>query len=136
MTSLATMVRLLNAIGGHLTKFGLSAEMASVRVASDGLDGDHVTVHLRHVQLADLATALLEWADTLTRITATVWRPPHGETVHLTVTGQLFDATPVEAYGGVDYTDAMFGDLQPGGRQGVALSVLRAWAAGGSAVAA
>jgi hypothetical protein len=136
MNDSATMVRLLDSIRGHLTTFRLPAEIASVRVGSDALDGDHVIVHLRPARLAALATALLEWVDTVTRITVTAWRPPHGESVHLTVTGQLSDTTHVEVYGGVDYTDALFGDLQPGGRQGVSLSVLRAWAADGSAVAA
>jgi hypothetical protein len=105
-------------------------------VASDVVDGDQVTVHLMPVQLPALATGLLTWADTLTAITVTAWRPPHGKTVHLDVTGQLPDTTRVTVYGGVDYTDALFGDLQPGGRHGVALSVLRGWAAGDAAVAA
>jgi hypothetical protein len=48
----------------------------------------------------------------------------------------LSDATHVSVFGGVDYTEAIFGDLQPGGRQGVALSILRAWAVDDSAVAA
>ena len=136
MTNSATMVRLLGSIREHLATHQLPAQIASVTVGSDLIDGEHVTVHLRPVELADLASALLGWADTLTQITVTAWRPRHGETVHLTLTGQLPDTTSVEVYGGVDYTDALFGDLQPDGRQGVALSVLRAWAAGDSAVAA
>jgi hypothetical protein len=136
MNDSATMVRLLDAIRGHLTKSSLSAAIASVRVGSDALDGDHVIVHLRPAQLAALASGLLEWADTVTQVTVTAWRPPHGESVHLTVTGQLSDTTRVEVYGGFDYTDALFGDLQPGGRQGVSLSALRTWATDGPAVAA
>jgi hypothetical protein len=132
----ATMVRLLSSIHEHLATHQLPAEIASVAVGSDTISGEHVTVHLRHVELPELASALLSWADTLTQITVTAWRPRHGETVHLTLTGQLPDTTSTEVYGGVDYTEALFGDLQPTGRQGVALSVLRAWAAGNSAVAA
>jgi hypothetical protein len=75
-------------------------------------------------------------ADTLTAITVTAWRPPHGQSVHLTLSGRLSDKTPVEVYSGIDYSDALFGDLQPGGRQGVALSILRGWTTGNSAVAA
>jgi hypothetical protein len=136
MTSPATFVQLLDSIREHLATCQLPAPIASVRVGSDVLDGDHVTVHLRSSQLANLATALLEWADTLTRIAVTAWRPPHGQTVHLTLSGQLPDTISVEIYGGVDYTDVLFGDLQPDGRQSVALSVLRAWASGDAAVAA
>jgi hypothetical protein len=33
--------------------------------------------------LPELAADLLTWADTLTTVTATAWRPPHGELVHL-----------------------------------------------------
>lgn len=136
MNDSATMIRLLDSIRDHLATHRLPAEIATVTVGSGVADGEHVTVHLRHVKLPELAAALLTWADTFTRISVTVWRPRHGETVHLTVIGQLADATHVEVYGGTDYTDALFGDLQPNGRHGVALSVLRAWAAGGSAVAA
>ena len=136
MNDCATMVRLLGSIRVHLATHRLSAEIATVAVGSDLLDGEHVTAHLRHVELSALASALLGWADTLTQVTVTAWRPRAGETVHLTLTGRLSDTTPVQVYGGVDYTDAEFGDLQPDGRQGVALSVLRAWAADDSGVAA
>jgi hypothetical protein len=132
----ATMVRLLNSIREHLATHRLPAEIASVEVGSDLISGEHVTVHLRPVKLPELAAALLGWADTFTQISVTAWRPRHGETVHLTLTGQLPDTTSIEVYGGVDFTEALFGDLQPDGRQGVALSVLRAWAAGNPAVAA
>jgi hypothetical protein len=132
----ATMVRLLDSIREHVAVHRLPAKIASVEVGSSLLKGEHVTVHLRHVAFPALATGLLDWADTLTEVTVTVWRPRPGKTVHLTLTGQLRDTTPVEVYGGTDYAEALFGDLQPEGRHGVALSVLRAWAAGGSAVAA
>jgi hypothetical protein len=136
MNDSATMVRLLDSIREHLATQQLPAEIATVTVGTDLINGEHVTVHLRRVELLELAAALLAWADTLTHITVTAWRPRHGETVHLTLTGQLPDTTSAEVYGGVDYSDDLFGDLQPDGRQGVALSILRAWAAGNSAVAA
>lgn len=136
MTTSATMVQLLGSIRGHLSTFDLPAQIASVKVGCDALDGELATVHLRPSQLVALASALLSWADTLTQITVTAWRPPHGETVHLTLSGRLPDTTSVAVFGGIDYIEALFGDLQPDGRQGVALSVLRSWAAGGSAVAA
>ncbi|HYQ66719.1 hypothetical protein [Actinophytocola sp.] len=136
MATTTTMIRLLHSIRGHLTTHRLPAEIASIKVDTDMINGDHVVVHLWAVQLPALAAALLDWADTLTAISATAWRPPGGHSVHLSITGRLADETAVEVYGGVDYTDELFGDLQPGGRQSVALPILRSWAANGSAVAA
>lgn len=136
MTNPTTMLRLLDAIGEHLTTHRLTADITTVTTGSTALDGEQVTVHLRPFQLTGLAAALLGWVDTLTRITVTAWRPPHGATVHLRLTGQLPDSIDVLVFGGVDYTDTVFGDLQPGGRHIVALSVLDAWAAGNTAVAA
>ena len=130
------MVRLLGAIEHHLRTFRLPARIATVTVGSNSVDGEQVIVHLRPADLVGLAAALLDWADTLTRITVAAWRPQHGRTVHLNLTGQLPDTTSVMVFGGIDYTDAVFGDLQPDGRQGVALSVLRAWAAGETTVVA
>jgi hypothetical protein len=136
MTNPATFVRLLGSIREHLTAFPLTFPLVSVYAGCDQAHGEHVTMHLAAARLADLADALLGWADTLTSITVTAWRPPHGQTVHLTLTGQLHDSTHVIVFGGVLYCDTTFGDLQPEGRQGVAFSVLRFWAAGDTAVAA
>lgn len=136
MTSPDTMVRLLGSIREHLTAYRLTTPLASVTAGCDVIDGEHVTVHLRHSLLSGLASGLLAWVDTLTKVTVTAWRPPHGETVHLTVTGERHDTTRVVVYGGVDFAEDVFGDLQPGGRQGVALSVLRGWASGTAGVAA
>jgi hypothetical protein len=135
MTNPVVFVRLLGSIREHLTACPLAFPLVSVRAGCDMTHGDHVTVHLAAGRLADLADALLGWAGTLTGITVTAWRPPHGQTVHLTLTGLLHDSTRVIVFGGVVYTDTIFGDLQPEGRQGVALSILRAWAAGDTAVA-
>ncbi len=136
MTDATTMVRLLGSIREHLTTHRLTSPVASVKVSCDVIDGEHVTVHLHPSLLPGLASGLLAWADTLTRITVSAWRPPHGETVHLTVTGERHDTTRVVVYGAVDFAEDVFGDLQPGGRQSVALSVLRSWASGAAGVAA
>jgi hypothetical protein len=136
MSDYTVMVRLLGSIREHLRTYRLPTEIACIEAGCDSLKGEHVTVQLQYRQLADLAAGLLNWADTLTHVTVTAWRPARGESVHLILTGQLPDATRVTVYGGVDYADTLFGDLQPGGRHGVALSVMRGWAAGGQAVAA
>ena len=136
MTSPATVMRLLGSVREHLAAFRLTAPMASVKVGSNLLDGEHVTVHLLPSVLADLAAALLAWGDTLSRVSVTAWRPPHGETVHLSLTGERHDSTRVVVFGAVAFSETLFGDLQPDGRQGVGLSVLRSWAAGAAGVAA
>jgi hypothetical protein len=136
MTSPSTVLRLLGSIREHLTTHRLTTPLASVRVGCTLLDGEHVSVHLRPSLLPDLAAALLTWANTLTHVSVTAWRPPHGETVHLIVAGERLDTTRVVVYGGVDFAEDVFGDLQPDGRQSVALSVLRSWATGSAGVAA
>jgi hypothetical protein len=129
--------RLLGSVRDHLGAFSTGADIASVFVGSDSVDGEYAVVQLRAGQLAGLAAGLLGWADTITGVTAEAWRPPTGVSVHLTVTGRLLhDSTPVKVYGGVPYTADVFGpDLQPDGRQSLGLSVLRGWASG-AAVAA
>lgn len=136
MTDPTTFVRLLGSIREHLTAHRMTTPLASVHVGCDALDGEQVTVHLRPTLLPGLASGLLAWADTLIRVTLSAWRPPHGQTVHLTVTGERYDGTRVVVYGAVDFSADVFGDLQPSGRQSVALSVLRAWASGATGVAA
>jgi hypothetical protein len=136
MTDPTTFVRLLGSIREHLTTHRLTTPLASVKVGCDVIDGERVTVHLRPSLLPGLASGLLAWVDTLTKVTVTAWRPPHGQTVHLTVTGERQDGTRVAVYGAVDFAADVFGDLQPSGKQGVALSVVRSWASGASGVAA
>ena len=136
MTGPDVMVRLLGSIREHMTGHMLTAPVASVKVSCTLLDGEHVSVHLRPCSLVSLAAGLLAWADTLAKVSVTAWRPPHGETVHLSVTGQRHDATRVIVFGAVAFSEGLFGDLQPDGRQSVGLSVLRSWAAGSAGVAA
>jgi hypothetical protein len=136
MSDATSIVRLLGSIREHLVTHRLTTPFASVAAGCDVIDGEHVTVHLRPSLLPGLAAGLLAWVDTLTKISVSAWRPPHGETVHLTMTGERHDTTRVVVYGGVDFAEDVFGDLQPGGRQNVALSVLRSWAARPSGVAA
>lgn len=131
MTSPDFFVGRLGSIREHLTTFRPPAPIASVHI-----DRERVVVQLRSGELDDLASALLEWADTLIGVTVTAWWPPDSRWVHLTVDGRLQDSTDATVYSGVAYTAATFGDLQPGGRHSVSLSVLRSWAADDGAVAA
>jgi hypothetical protein len=128
--------RLLGSVREHLAAFPDGADIASIRVGCDSLNGEHAVIQLRAGHLPGLAAGLLGWADSITSVSAEAWRPADCASVHLTVTGRLHDSTLVEIYGGVPYTVDTFGaDLQPDGRQSLGLSVLRGWASG-AAVAA
>jgi uncharacterized protein YfaP (DUF2135 family) len=94
--------------------------------------------------VARVAVELLAWADTLTTVTIKAWRPPHGDTVHLSIASTLTGpagAVELDVYGGAEDGPALFADLAPGDRCTVSLGRLRTWAAsttdtqGGGAVA-
>ncbi|HEU5472042.1 MAG TPA: hypothetical protein VFV67_15425 [Actinophytocola sp.] len=129
MRTNADFVRLLGAIRDHLAVVEPAGEIASVDVVINWVDGEVVSVQLGEEKLAGLASALLDWAHGLSEPRVTVWRVPDGECVHLVVAGRLVEET-VKIYGGVPFEPTTFGDLQPGGRQGVSLGVLRGWALG------
>jgi hypothetical protein len=73
---MTTTVDLLAAIGTHLTEFELPT-IASVHVAA-AMSAPLVTVQLAYRQPSALAQALLAWAETLTEVTAEMWRTPRG----------------------------------------------------------
>ena len=124
----ALFVRLLGDIRDHLTLCDLGTEIASIQASTRYGDGESITVHLRRTDLPALAAGLLAWADTLTRVSVTLWRVPDGASVHLTVHGLLANELPVAVYGGVRFDPDTFGtDLEPGGQHRVALGVLRGW---------
>jgi hypothetical protein len=90
-----------------------------------------VTVQLCSCTLPELAADLLTWADTLTTVTPTTWRPPRGELVHLSITSTL--AGPVgtvalEVFGGASNHPTLFADLAPDERRTATLAHLRTWA--------
>lgn len=130
MNSAETFVRLLGSVRDHLSDHSLDTRIASVEVAS--FDGGVIEVRLDHGDLAELAAGLLIWADTLTRYYPWVLRNRYSGTVYLRLTGQLPDSTWIGIYGAVPYTDAAFGDLQPGDRQYLTLTDLSVWSAGGT----
>jgi hypothetical protein len=119
-----TTVDLLDAIRTHLTEFELP-ELYSIN-ATKSLSGPNVTAQLACHTLPQIADALLAWADTLTDATVKAWRPPRGDTVHLSVIGLLTSGISVAVYGGVDFTDHSIGnDLAPDASTIVPLTVLR-----------
>jgi hypothetical protein len=103
---------LLAAACAHLAEFELPA-IASVHVAAS-LSAPQVTVQLACHEPAVIAQGLLAWADTLPEVTAQAWQVPHGDSVHLSVTGLLPDGASVLVYGGTEATHRALGaDLAP-----------------------
>jgi hypothetical protein len=65
---------------------------------------------------------------TLTTVTATVWRPPHGELVHLSITSILTGlarTVELDVFGGADYDPVLLADLAPDARRTATLAHLR-----------
>jgi hypothetical protein len=112
----------------HLITFDLPCPIWSTAVQHE-LAGHSVTVQLNCRVLPALAGALLEWADTLTEVTAEAWRPPSGHSVPLIVAGRLTTGTPLKVYGGLSHTVQVFGPyLEPGEHHSIPLGLLRQWA--------
>ncbi len=95
----SSIVDLLAAISTHLAASELPP-VASIHVTA-GMAAPQVTVQLTRRDPAALAQGLLAWADTLTQVTAHKWRVAQGDSVHLSITGSLPDATVVLVYGGL-----------------------------------
>ena len=100
---MTTTVDLLDALCAHLAEFPFSA-IASVHVAAS-TPAPQVTVQLPCHEPAEIARALLAWADTLTGVTAEAWRVPNGDSVHLSVTGGLPGGMTIRVYGGMPITE-------------------------------
>ena len=119
-----TTVDLLAALGTHLTEFELP-DIASVHL-SNYTSGPPITVQLPCTAPPPIAAALLAWADTLTHITTEAWRVPRGDSLHLSITGQLPSGVPVQVYGALPLTTLSLGaGLDPGATTTVTLATLR-----------
>ncbi|TDQ04673.1 hypothetical protein [Labedaea rhizosphaerae] len=128
MSTHANHLAVLATLTEHLITFDLPCPIASTAVHHE-LTGQSVTIQLSCRALPGLATALLEWADTLTNVAAEAWRTPSGDSVHLTVAGHLANGTPVQVYGGLSHKVQVFGPyLEPGEHHSIPLGLLRQWA--------
>ncbi|AUI62493.1 hypothetical protein [Amycolatopsis sp. BJA-103] len=121
----------LDAIRDHLDSYAFTP-VASVRV---GFGPDPVSVQLDTDGLTDVAQSLVVWADSLENVTASIWRVPHGGSVHLEVQGRTPCSIPVAVYGGVQFYEATFPDLPAGMRQEMPVFVLRQWSTPGEVAA-
>jgi len=115
---------LLDAIRDHLDLHNLP------RVVSVGVrDGaDPITVQLAGSHLPDVARDLLAWAGSLDGVTASIWRVPSGNSVHVDIQGRTPCGLPVVVYSGVPFSEDLFPDLPAGARQEMPVFVLRGWA--------
>jgi hypothetical protein len=98
-----TIVDLLAAVGAHLATFELAPPWA-VSVTTGNTRRD-IEVQLQCLEPAEVAAALLAWADTLTEVTAQAWRCYDGHSVHLSITGRLPSGSTVRVYDAIPYTD-------------------------------
>ncbi|MGB9281344.1 MAG: hypothetical protein WCB57_14865 [Pseudonocardiaceae bacterium] len=121
---MTTPIGLLTTLSTHLAAFELPA-IASVHVTA-AIPEPQVTVQLPHLDPATLTQGLLAWVDTLTEVTAEMWRVPQGDSVHLSVTGLLSSGAAVRVYGGVRVTDRGLGaDLDSDTTTTLRLTTLR-----------
>jgi hypothetical protein len=119
---MTTTTDLLDSLRAHLTAFELP-ELCSVHITRYR---PHVTAQLACHTPPQIASGLLAWVDTLTAITTEAWRAPSGDSVHLSVIGQLSDGVWVRLYGAVPFTTHGIGaELAPNTSTTVALAVLR-----------
>jgi hypothetical protein len=121
---MTTTVDLLDALCAHLADFELPT-ISSVHAAAS-ISAPQVTVQLAGHQPPQIARALLAWADTLTGVTTEAWRVPHGDSVHLSVTGRLPGGACIRVYGGMPFTKRGLGtDLAPDATTTIPLAALR-----------
>jgi hypothetical protein len=129
----ATGVSVLHAaqlLAAHLADRRLPLS-ASLDVLARQASNSKATVQLRTATVAEVATDLLAWADTLSVVTVAAWRSPDGEWVHLSIASTLSGpegTVELDVFGGAEYDPGWFADLEPGERQTVSLGNLRTWA--------
>jgi hypothetical protein len=118
-----TIVDLLDTLRAHLDQFELP-DLYSVHVITASGEPT-VSAQLAAHHSPQIATGLLAWADTLTDLTTEAWRVPSGDTVHLSVIGQLPQGITIRIYGGVPCTQHGIGaDLAPNTSTTLPLTVL------------
>jgi hypothetical protein len=128
-------VDLLHAVCDHLAEFALPT-ISSVHVAAS-IPPPQITIQLPCHEPSHIARTLLAWADTLTDVTASAWRVPHGDSAHLSVTGLLPRGIAVQIYGGIwVVTEPGLGaDLAPNATTTIPLAALRHAATAGRVTA-
>lgn len=120
-------------LAAHLADHGLP-EPASLAVTTRRGHSE-VTAQLCSNTVPGVVADLLLWAESLTTVTVTAWRPPPGDRVHLSIASTLAgpaSTVELDVFGGADYDPVLFADLEPGERRTVSLGDLLAWAGSAS----
>jgi hypothetical protein len=118
------LVRLVETIRIHLGVHDVAVPV--ILTVNPGMSTD-VTGQLSATDLPHTATALLGWADTLTGVTAEIWRPHTSDSTHLVILGATSSGVRVRIYG-VVAADTMPTILQPGDHRAVLVTDLADWA--------
>jgi hypothetical protein len=126
-----TLMVFLDAIRDHLDLHQLPP-VCTVNVRTRSCP---VAVQLDVDGLPDVAWGLLRWANTLDEVTASLWRVPDVDRVHLTVNGRTPCGVPIEVYSSVDFDADVFPDLPDGARQDLPVFQLRQWTRPGEVAA-
>lgn len=130
ITTTTHLPGLLAAVAEHLAVFA-DLPMPVLVSTYAGWCAEHaVTFQLDcETNVAEQARSLLAWADTLTGVTASVYRYERadGDRMHLYIYGQLTDGTKVAVYGAADYLATV--GLASGTRRPLDLAQLQVWAA-------
>jgi hypothetical protein len=121
----------MRAVIAHLERHNLAAPVG-VTIATYGRC---VSIHLQATGLVDVSGALLVWARTLADVTVEAWRPPTGDSVHLSVAGRLPTGLLLHVDDGVPFDAATFPDLPTDARHDLSLTVLHVWASSGEVAA-
>ena len=128
-TTGVTFVQAAQLLAAHLADHDLP-EPASLTVMTRDRRSE-VTAQLDSLSVPMVALELLAWADTLTTVTISAWRPPAGDRVHLSIASTLTGPTGtvnLDVYGGADHNPALIAELAPGQRIALSLGQLRTWA--------
>jgi hypothetical protein len=129
-TAALALMQAAELVATHLAEHELP-EPASLQVMTRA-GRSEASAQVHSLTVARVAADPLAWADTLATVTIQVWRPSHGDMVHLSIASTL--ASPavtvdLDVYGGADDGPALFADLAPGEHCTVSLGRLRTWAA-------
>jgi hypothetical protein len=132
ITTTTRLSGLFASVAEHLAVFAdLPMSVITSMYGGGWRDGEAVTFQLDcETSLSELSRSMLAWADTLTGVTASVFRYERADgddRMHLYVYGQLTDGTKVAVYGAADYLPAL--GLESGARRPLDLVQLEAWAA-------
>jgi hypothetical protein len=125
----AAMITFLSTVQAHLAKHRGLAGPFNVSVDVDSQRANVVVQLDSNHRLSAVAGGLLTWADSMIKLTAEIWRPPTGDTVHLSVSG-MTGGVSVRAYDASSFDAAVFGDLAASERRLITLGQLRSWAIG------